>query len=93
MEKRHYGKWSPQVLQNAIEEYKEENIGMNQCCEKYDIPKKTYIRHMRSQVKRRILPRRPCSLNERLSALPFVGEEELLSHILKMIFGSFLMTL
>lgn len=84
MEKRKYGKWSPQAMKNAIEEYKKGNIGLNKCCEKYDVPKKTFIRHLKGQVKRGVVPRGSNSLNGRLSALPSEVEEELVSHILRM---------
>lgn len=84
MEKRIYGKWSPQDMKNAIDEYKKGNIGLNKCCDKYDIPKKTFIRHLRGQVKREVVPIGSGALNGRLSALSPEVEEELVSHILKM---------
>lgn len=40
MAKRQYGKWNPQDMKNALEEYRKGSIGLNKCCDKYNIPKK-----------------------------------------------------
>lgn len=86
MPKREYGKWSSEDMKNAIKEYQNGNIGFNECCRKYEIPKPTFKRHLLKQVKRGEkvpLAQNKRRVNGRESALPEEMEQELVSHILK----------
>lgn len=79
--KRQYGKWQPQDMKNALDEFRKEKVKLNECCRKYNIPKKTFIRHLRGEVKRSVgQDKQP--LNGRETALPREAEEELVSEIL-----------
>ncbi|KAJ4428489.1 hypothetical protein ANN_24526 [Periplaneta americana] len=84
MAKRMYGVRKPQDITNAIAELKKNNIGLNECCRKYNIPKKTFTRHLMGQVKRGL--KRQCgqnNVNGRDTALPIKVEDQLVSHILR----------
>lgn len=92
MSKRIYGKWLPEDMRNAINDFKEEKMGVNEVCRKYEIPKKTFLRHLNGEVKRGIQCERGMArkVNGRNTALPFEVEKELVKHILlfeEMFFG------
>lgn len=50
--KRVYGKWSAEDMERALQEYSDTSIGLNECCRKYMIPKPTFQRHFRGQIRR-----------------------------------------
>jgi hypothetical protein len=58
LSKKIYGAWaksspgSPEVMQKATEEHSKWNIGFNEICEKYSIPKLTFHGHLKGKVKR-----------------------------------------
>lgn len=83
MPKREYGKWSPQTMKRALDEYKKGNLGFNECCRRYEIPKPTFRRHLLGQIKRQGNLQNKRHVNGRLLALPEQVEEELVAHILK----------
>lgn len=67
---------------NALREY-QNGLGLNQCSRKYEIPKKTLLRHIRGEVKRGS-NQENSSFNGRLTALSPVVENELVTHILRL---------
>lgn len=85
MPKREYGKWSVQDMKNALNEYRKGNIGFNECCRKYEIPKPTFRRHVLGQVKRGEKDERQSKrrVNGREQAIPEEVEQELVLHILR----------
>ena len=82
MAKREYGKWTPENMVRALEEFREGKIRLNECCRKFEIPKKTFLRHVRGEVNRGII-RENESVNGRQTALPREAEKELVDVILK----------
>jgi hypothetical protein len=52
MAKRVYGKWEPQDILKALEEFRKVKLKINEYCRKYKIPKKIFLRNVRSQAKR-----------------------------------------
>lgn len=89
-QKRKCSLWYPQDVQNAIAEFKKQTIGLNKCCRKYNIPKKTFVRHASGHVKRGVQTAKFAKLNGRQTAFPREMEELLVNHILKfeeMLFG------
>ena len=89
MAKREYGKWDPQDMCRALEEFRKEKLKLNECCRKYSIPKKTFLRHLRGEVKRGS-DRHGRPVNGRGTALPREAENELVEEILfleKCMFG------
>ncbi|XP_030753970.1 uncharacterized protein LOC115880815 [Sitophilus oryzae] len=80
-EKRKYGQWSEIYIQAAIRVYRGGNIGFNEVCRQYRIPKPTFRRHLKSlnvhaNKERKILGR-SCTFSEEM-------ETELEQHILKL---------
>lgn len=76
-EKRVYGKWTPENMEAAINEYRESKIRLNQIVTKYEIPKKTFLRHYRGEVGRGYSRQQTSSVNGRDTALPGEAEKEL----------------
>lgn len=70
--KRKYGVWKPEDMINAIQEFRNNTIGINECCRKYNVPKKTFTRHLTGKVKRGLQPEREGrkNVNGRDTALP-----------------------
>jgi hypothetical protein len=75
MKKRVYGKWEPQDMLKALKEFRKGKLKLNECCRKYDIPKKTFLRHLKGQVKRGTA-RSTKSVNGREAALPMEADKE-----------------
>jgi hypothetical protein len=44
MAKRVYGKWEPKDMLKALEEFGNGNLKLNECCRKYEIPKKGQVK-------------------------------------------------
>lgn len=82
MAKRQYGKWRPEDMVRALEEFKKGEIKLNECCRKYEIPKKTFLRHMRGEVKRGVSCGISMPVNGRETALPPDAEQELVRVII-----------
>ncbi|KAB0803436.1 hypothetical protein PPYR_00406 [Photinus pyralis] len=85
MPKREYGKWSSETMKRALSEYEKNDIGFNECCRKYEIPKPTFRRHLLGQVKRGndTTHQAKRRVNGRELALPEEVERQLVEHILK----------
>jgi hypothetical protein len=43
MAERKHGLWQPEDMQRALVELKEETIGLNECCRRHGIPKRSFI--------------------------------------------------
>lgn len=84
MAKRTYGEWSAEDMTNAIKEFRNGDIGLNQCCRKFEIPKKTFLRHFRGEIKRTAQTDHKLKINGRLTALPHDVEMQLVQYILRM---------
>lgn len=78
-----YGKWTPENMIRALEEFKAGKITLNECCRKYEIPKKTFLRHVRGQVNRGVNRGTNMAVNGRQTALPEEAENELVDVILR----------
>ncbi|KAJ8882424.1 hypothetical protein PR048_014232 [Dryococelus australis] len=52
MDKRQYGNRQPKDMISALDEFRKEKVKLNECCRKYNIPKKAFIRHLQSDVER-----------------------------------------
>jgi hypothetical protein len=81
--KRIYGKWTPEDMKSALNEYREGKIRLNECCRKYKIPKKTFLRHCRGEVGRSLDRGDNAAVNGRDTALPIEAEHELVQVILQ----------
>ena len=75
--KREYGRWTPENMEAAIKEFGEGKIRLNQIVTKYEIPKKTFLRHYRGEVVRGYRRYPHSSVNGRETALPPEAEQEL----------------
>lgn len=78
-----YGKWTPENMVRALEDFKAGKIRLNECCRKYEIPKKTFLRHVRGQVKRGVNRGSNMPVNGRQTALPEEAENDLVDVILQ----------
>ncbi|XP_044733758.1 uncharacterized protein LOC123296361 [Chrysoperla carnea] len=79
MEKRQYGKWEEENMQQAIEAYRNKSCGFNECCRRFGIPKPTFRRHINGTIKR------PLSFVKKNGKLPTLSEnieKELINRIL-----------
>lgn len=83
MAKRTYGQWCPELMNRALEEYKNYKITLNKIEREYSIPKKTFLRHYRNQVLRGTKRATANSVNGREPALPPEAEKELVDVILQ----------
>ncbi|KAG8233035.1 hypothetical protein J437_LFUL004256 [Ladona fulva] len=83
--KRVYGKWTRENMESALREYKDGKIRLNACCKKFKIPKKTFLRHFRGEVRRSLVRGAKAAVNRRdfIEALPIETEEELEKVILQ----------
>lgn len=84
-EKRQYGKWDPENMKRALEDFRGRKEKLNEVCKKYEIPKKTFYRHLRNEVKRPLIvgnfQRR--TINGACTVLPVEVENELVRYILE----------
>jgi hypothetical protein len=46
------GKWETHDILKALEEFQKGKLRLNECRRKYEMPKKTFLRHLKGQVKR-----------------------------------------
>lgn len=83
-QKRKYGQWNPEEMRRALSDFREKKAGLNEVCKKYLIPKKTFLRHLRGEVKRPLITTNPRSYNGRNTVLPPEVEDELVKYILLM---------
>lgn len=47
MAKRKYGEWSEDDMHRALSAYRNGDMGFNECCRQYSIPKPTFNRHLK----------------------------------------------
>jgi hypothetical protein len=83
MAKRKYGLWKPGDMRKALADFKEGNIGLNDCFRRHGIPKRSFKRHLEGSVQRGVCDLSKKSINGRDSDLPEEIEEEVVQHILK----------
>ena len=84
MSKKEYGKWNPESMSSALEEYRGGKIGYNESCRKFEIPKPTFKNCLMGSVKRGVNRSVSVSVNGGNTALSSDIEEELVSHIIKL---------
>ncbi|CAH2011480.1 unnamed protein product [Acanthoscelides obtectus] len=79
--KREYCGWTSEDMYHAINAYKQNQCGFNECCRRYNIPKPTFRRHLRSLNKK--ANENVKSLGRHTTFSPET-EMELTKHILKL---------
>lgn len=77
--KREYGKWTPEEMSLAIAAYRNGDLGFNECCRQYNIPKPTLKRHLDS---RNVRANEETKSFGRTTTLSPEIESELTKHIL-----------
>lgn len=77
--KRQYGKWTSQEMSLALSAYRNGDLGFNECCRQYNIPKPTLKRHLES---RNIVANEETKSLGRTATFSSVLEAELTNHIL-----------
>lgn len=81
MAKRKYGAWSEDDMSRALHSYRNGDMGFNECCRQYGIPKPTFNRHLRGS---NVSANEDIKIIGRQSILPIDVENELVNHILKL---------
>ncbi|KAB0801682.1 hypothetical protein PPYR_03868 [Photinus pyralis] len=80
-QKRKYNQWTEADMEHALKAYRENKIGLNECCRQFNIPKPTFKRHLNSKNRK---------ANEhiqhigRLTVFTSEIEEELTQYLLKL---------
>lgn len=78
MSKRKYGAWSEEDMERAISAYRNGDMGFNQCCRQYGIPKPTLKRHLDSK---NIKANEGTKAMGRHTTLPPDVEKQLVDHL------------
>jgi hypothetical protein len=81
--KRKDGLWQPEDMQKALAEIKEGKIGLNECCRRHGIPKRSFKKHLEGCAQRGVCDRSKKSINGRDTDFLEETEEQLVQHILK----------
>lgn len=81
MAKRKYGAWNEEDMERAISAYRNGDMGFNQCCRQYGIPKPTLKRHLDSK---NVKANDGTKAMGRHTTLPPVVEQQLVDHIKKL---------
>lgn len=81
MSKRKYGAWSESDMERALAAYRNGDVGFNECCRQYGIPKPTLKRHLDCK---NVIANDSTKVLGRTTTLPLETENELVGHILKM---------
>ncbi|XP_045462177.1 uncharacterized protein LOC123672207 [Harmonia axyridis] len=81
MAKRKYGVWNEEDMERALASYRNGDMGLNQCCRQYGIPKPTLKRHLDSK---NIKANEGTKLMGRHPTLPPDVEQQLVDHLKKL---------
>lgn len=74
-------KWTEEDMQRALLAYRQDGLGFNECCRKYNIPKPTFRRHFKALKKK---ANEEVKHHGRFTVFNKHMEEELSNHLLKL---------
>ncbi|XP_046674733.1 uncharacterized protein LOC124363528 [Homalodisca vitripennis] len=81
MPKGKYGTWSVDDMSRALQAFRNGDMGLNECCRQYGVPKLTLLHHLKGT---NVKANEETKSFGRGSVLPPTVEKELVDHILKL---------
>jgi hypothetical protein len=57
MAERKHGLWQPEDMQRSLAELNEGKIGLNECCRRHGVPKRSFKRYLEGSVQRGLCDR------------------------------------